>query len=179
MKVAVIGLGYVGLPLAAVLANTEGFEVTGIQRRSARSGWKIAVLNRGDATVNGIEPEVGRMVSEAVEKGTLRASDNFSEVEEADVVAITVQTPIDERRKPVLSHLEEESGLKAGKEFSLVHSYERITPGPMNTLSPITVPGGRYTMPWMRKFLPIVTWWSTWEREPIDVPAPITVSSPM
>ena len=165
MKVAVIGLGYVGLPLAAVLANTEGVEVTGIQRRSARSGWKIAALNRGDATVNGIEPEVGRMVSEAVEKGTLRASDNFSEVGEADVVAITVQTPIDERRKPVLSHLEdacidigvnmsagsliclestvppgtteyfvkpileEESGLKAGKEFSLVHSYERVTPG--------------------------------------------------
>ena len=55
----------------------------------------------------------------------------------------------------------------------------RMTPGPMNTLSPITVPGGRYTMPWMRQFLPIVTWWSTWEREPIDVPAPITVSSPM
>jgi UDP-N-acetyl-D-mannosaminuronate dehydrogenase len=77
--VAVIGLGYVGLPLAAVLANTEGFEVTDIQRRSVRSGWKIAVLNRGDATVNGIEPEVGRMVSEAVEKGTLRASDDFSE----------------------------------------------------------------------------------------------------
>ena len=165
LNVAVIGLGYVGLPLAAVLATTEGFEVTGIQRRSARSGWKIAALNRGDAPVNGIEPDVGRMVSEAVEKGTLRASDDFSEVRKADVVAITVQTPIDKRRKTVLSHLEdacieigahmregsliclestvppgtteyfvkpileEESGLKAGMGFSLVHSYERVTPG--------------------------------------------------
>ena len=165
MRVAVIGLGYVGLPLAAVLANTDGFEVTGIQRRSARSGWKIDALNRGEAPVNGIEPELGRMVVEAVEKGSLRASDEFTAVGEADVVAITVQTPIDERKKPVLSHLEdacieigarlregslvclestvppgtteyfvrpileEESGLKAGREFSLVHSYERVTPG--------------------------------------------------
>lgn len=165
MKVAVIGLGYIGLPLAALLANTEGFKVTGIQRRSARSGWKIDAVNRGKAPVNDIEPEVGRMVSEAVNNDTLRASDDFMEVGEADVVAITVQTPIDERKKPVLSHLEdacidigtklrkdtlvclestvppgtteyfvkpileEESGLKAGMEFSLVHSYERVTSG--------------------------------------------------
>jgi len=165
LKVAVIGLGYVGLPLAAVLANTDGFEVTGIQRRSARSGWKIDALNRGQAPVNGIEPEVRSLVSEAVKNGTLRATDDFTEVGEAEVVAITVQTPIDERKKPVLSHLEdacieigtnlcegtlvslestvppgtteyfvkpileEESGLRAGREFSLVHSYERVTPG--------------------------------------------------
>jgi UDP-N-acetyl-D-mannosaminuronic acid dehydrogenase len=65
LNVAVIGLWYVGLPLAAVLANTDGFEVTGIQRRSARSGWKIDAINRGEAPVNGIEPELGRMVVEA------------------------------------------------------------------------------------------------------------------
>ena len=165
MKVAVIGLGYVGLPLAAVLANTEGFNVTGIQRRSSRSGWKIDAVNRGEAPCKGIEPEIGKMVSDAVKKGTLRASDEFRDVGEANVVAITVQTPIDERKKPVLNHLEdacidigaylregalvclestvppgtteyfvkpvleEESGLKAGRGFSLVHSFERVTPG--------------------------------------------------
>jgi UDP-glucose 6-dehydrogenase len=40
-------MGYVGIPCAALLADVPGFRVTGIQRRSKRSGWKIDCLNGG------------------------------------------------------------------------------------------------------------------------------------
>ena len=46
MNIVVIGMGYVGIPCAALFADVPGFEVTGIQRRSERSGWKIEVLVR-------------------------------------------------------------------------------------------------------------------------------------
>ncbi len=45
IKVAVIGMGYVGIPIAELLADTDLFQVTGIQRRSKRSGWKIKFIN--------------------------------------------------------------------------------------------------------------------------------------
>lgn len=41
-KIVVIGMGYVGIPAAALFADVEGFSVVGIQRRSKRSGWKLA-----------------------------------------------------------------------------------------------------------------------------------------
>ncbi|MHA2462721.1 MAG: hypothetical protein ACXAEJ_15940, partial [Candidatus Thorarchaeota archaeon] len=44
-KIVVIGMGYVGIPCAALLAEVDGFDVTGLQRKSKRSGWKIEVLN--------------------------------------------------------------------------------------------------------------------------------------
>ncbi|RPJ58120.1 MAG: hypothetical protein EHM12_08445, partial [Dehalococcoidia bacterium] len=44
-KIAVIGMGYVGIPAAVLLADA-GYNVTGIQRRSTRSGWKIDWLNQ-------------------------------------------------------------------------------------------------------------------------------------
>ena len=46
-NIVVIGMGYVGIPMAALLADVDGFYVTGIQRRSERSGWKIDWLNQG------------------------------------------------------------------------------------------------------------------------------------
>jgi UDP-N-acetyl-D-mannosaminuronic acid dehydrogenase len=46
-NIVVIGMGYVGIPCAALLADVPGFRVTGIQRRSKRSGWKIDCLNGG------------------------------------------------------------------------------------------------------------------------------------
>lgn len=165
MNVAVVGLGYVGLPLATVLSHVKGVEVVGIQRRSARSGWKIDSINRGKTPINGDEPDLEMMVLEAVESGQLTATNNYGYIGEADAVLVTVQTPVDERKKPILTHLEEacerigqnlaidtlvslestvppgtteffakeileeESGLTAGKDFSLVYSYERVTPG--------------------------------------------------
>jgi hypothetical protein len=43
-NIVVIGMGYVGIPCAALLADVPGFSVTGIQRRSERAGWKIDCL---------------------------------------------------------------------------------------------------------------------------------------
>ncbi|MGY5877152.1 MAG: hypothetical protein RTU30_15480, partial [Candidatus Thorarchaeota archaeon] len=40
-KIVVIGMGYVGVPCAALLADVDGHEVIGLQRKSQRSGWKI------------------------------------------------------------------------------------------------------------------------------------------
>jgi len=47
VNIVVIGMGYVGIPCAALLADVPGFQVTGVQRRSERSGWKIECLNSG------------------------------------------------------------------------------------------------------------------------------------
>ena len=53
MKIVVFGMGYVGIPAAALFADVDGFEVIGVQRRSARSGWKIDALNRGENPIGG------------------------------------------------------------------------------------------------------------------------------
>jgi len=45
LEIAVIGMGYVGIPTAALFADVEGFNVIGVQRRSERSGWKIGEEN--------------------------------------------------------------------------------------------------------------------------------------
>src|SRR5665811_1232620 len=45
MKLVVVGMGYVGTPVAALFADVPSFKVTGMQRRSARSAWKIDALN--------------------------------------------------------------------------------------------------------------------------------------
>ena len=42
-NIVVIGMGYVGIPVAALFADVEGYSVTGLQRKSKRSGWKIDV----------------------------------------------------------------------------------------------------------------------------------------
>ena len=55
-KIVVIGMGYVGIPAAALLADVPGHKVTGIQRRSKRSGWKIEWINSGKNPFEGDEP---------------------------------------------------------------------------------------------------------------------------
>jgi len=55
-KIVVIGMGYVGIPAAALLADVNDFTVVGLQRRSKRSGWKIDFLNRGKNRIGGDEP---------------------------------------------------------------------------------------------------------------------------
>ena len=52
-KIVVIGMGYVGIPAAALFADVEGFTVVGIQRKSQRSGWKIDWLNQGKNPIGG------------------------------------------------------------------------------------------------------------------------------
>ncbi|MEA2076025.1 MAG: nucleotide sugar dehydrogenase [Euryarchaeota archaeon] len=164
-KVVVIGMGYVGIPAAALFADLEGFNVVGLQRRSQRSGWKIDLLNNGKNPIGGEEPGLSELIAKVVEKGTFRVTDDFSECKDADAILIDVQTPTDDEGVPhyeslrevsrqvgkhmkkgalvviestvapgtttniVQPLLEEESGLVAGRDFSLVFSYERVMVG--------------------------------------------------
>jgi UDP-N-acetyl-D-mannosaminuronic acid dehydrogenase len=98
-KICVIGPGIVGMPMAALLANarikigsTRPAEVVVIQRNSCFSGWKVEAINSGESTIGGIEPELNSVVSQLVSENLLRASHNYSELKDADVILICVQT---------------------------------------------------------------------------------------
>ncbi len=105
-KIAVVGMGYVGIPVAALLANA-GYDVTGIQRRSKRSGWKIDWLNEGRCPIGGNEPELPQMIQKAVAERRFRVIADYSAVSEADTVLIDVQTPTDADHIPRYESLEE------------------------------------------------------------------------
>lgn len=106
-NIAVIGMGYVGIPIAALLADTDIFKVTGIQRRSKRSGWKIDYLNQGKCPIKN-EPELPELISKVVkEKKTLSVTDNFSIIKDMDYVLIDVQTPTDDHHIPQYVSLKE------------------------------------------------------------------------
>ena len=94
LNIVVIGMGYVGIPCAALLADVPGFRVTGVQRRSPRSGWKIQCLNAGKSPFEGHEPGPAELIhSVVIEKGSLRVTDDYSVCRQADVILIEVQTP--------------------------------------------------------------------------------------
>jgi UDP-N-acetyl-D-mannosaminuronic acid dehydrogenase len=165
-KIAVFGMGYVGIPAAALLADVDGFDVTGIQRKSERSGWKIDYLNSGKNPIGGDEPGLAELVERVVlEKKSFRVTDDVTVVKEMDYILIDVQTPTDEDNVPryeslravskqvgenmkkgatviiestcapgttnflVQPILEEHSGMKAGEDFHLIFSYERVMVG--------------------------------------------------
>ena len=92
-KIVVIGMGYVGIPAAALLADVDGHNVVGIQRRSERSGWKIDCLNQGRNPIGGDEPGLSELIKKVVQKGTFYVTDDFSECRDADIILIDVQTP--------------------------------------------------------------------------------------
>jgi len=108
-KIVVVGMGYVGIPAAALLADVEGFNVVGIQRRSKRSGWKIDWLNEGKNPIGGDEPGLPELIEKVVKKGTFRVTDDFSECKDADVILIDVQTPTNEKGIPYYESLKEVS----------------------------------------------------------------------
>jgi UDP-N-acetyl-D-mannosaminuronic acid dehydrogenase len=98
-KIAVVGPGIVGMPMAALLAHAriqEGSSapatITVIQRNSVTSGWKVAAINSGRSPIGGIEPDLDRIVSEAVAAGLLSASHDYSAARDADVVLVCTQT---------------------------------------------------------------------------------------
>jgi UDP-N-acetyl-D-mannosaminuronic acid dehydrogenase len=166
MQISVVGMGYVGIPVAALLANVPGFDVTGIQRRSKRSGWKVDLLNAGKSPFDGNEPGLDELLQKVVEKETFRVTDDYSVISRIDTILIDVQTPTDgpDHQPSYLSLkevckeigtfmkrgvlivtestvapgttqnviqpiLERRSGMKAGQDFSLAYSYERVMPG--------------------------------------------------
>ena len=154
MKVCVIGLGYIGLPTAAMFANA-GLDVVGVDKKPQI----VEALNRGEVIIeeNGLE----EFIKNVVAGGHLKAA---LEPEVSDAYIISVPTPITEDKKADMRFVEsatkslvpllkkgdlvilestspigtvdqlmlpilEESGLKAGEDFSLGHSPERVIPG--------------------------------------------------
>ena len=98
-KIGVIGPGIVGMPMAALLANARikignnrPAEVVIIQRNSPFSGWKVDAINSGQSTIGGIEPGLDSIVAELVAQKLLSASYNYSELQDADVILVCVQT---------------------------------------------------------------------------------------
>lgn len=96
--VVVMGVGFVGAVMAAVVADTEDENgnptkfVIGMQRPSTRSYWKIPFLNRGLPPVQAEDPEVAPMIHRCVnEKKTLTATFTYDVLKLADVVVVDVQ----------------------------------------------------------------------------------------
>jgi len=96
-SVVVLGMGYVGLPLAVVLAEA-GYQVTGVDLDQS----KVDQLNRGVSYIDDVETS---HVSKLVKAGSLRATADFSAVKNADAVSICVPTPLRKTRDPDLSFI--------------------------------------------------------------------------
>ena len=97
--VVVMGLGFVGAVMAAVVADSTHNEtkesskfVIGMQRPSTRSFWKIPVLNRGVSPVEAEDPEVDKIIGRCVkEKKTLTATFTYDALTFADVLIVDIQ----------------------------------------------------------------------------------------
>lgn len=96
--VLVMGVGFVGAVMAAVVADVEDGKgnpskfVIGMQRPSTRSYWKIPMINQGISPINTEDPEVALMISRCVnEKKTLTATFTYEALKLADVVIVDVQ----------------------------------------------------------------------------------------
>lgn len=153
----VIGLGYVGLPLAVEKAKA-GYKTIGFDIQEKKVQW----VNEGHNYINDIEDsDLEGMVKE----GKLKATSDYSFINDTDVICICVPTPLDIHQQPDLSYIkksiesitkflhqgmliilesttypgtteeivkpifEKESGLKCGQDFFLAFSPERIDPG--------------------------------------------------
>jgi UDP-N-acetyl-D-glucosamine dehydrogenase len=155
-RVGVLGLGYVGLPLAVEFARA-GFAVTGIDIDES----KVAQINAGDSYVLDV---AAAELAPLAEAGRLRATTDFSALRELDTVNICVPTPLRKTRDPDMSYIDaacrhlachlhpgmliilesttypgtteefvlpmlEQSGLRVGQDFFLCFSPERVDPG--------------------------------------------------
>src|SRR5215469_1242330 len=96
-RVGVVGLGYVGLPLAVEFAQ-KGFEVVGIDLNEK----KCASVNAGESYIGDIPSAV---LSPLTKKGLLRATTDFSELLTLDTVNIAVPTPLRKTKDPDMSFI--------------------------------------------------------------------------
>lgn len=96
-RVSVVGLGYVGLPLAVEFARA-GFRVTGIDVTSA----KVDQINAGESYIPDIP---GQVVNELVSEGLLSATTDYSALQDADAISICVPTPLRKTKDPDMSYV--------------------------------------------------------------------------
>jgi UDP-N-acetyl-D-glucosamine dehydrogenase len=155
-RIGIIGLGYVGLPLAVEFSKA-GFEVTGFDVDLV----KVDAINKGQSYIGDVSSED---VAAASKAGKLSATADMSRLHDMDAIDICVPTPLRKTRDPDLSYVVlavdavraqlragqlvilesttypgttdevvqpalEEGGLKAGKDFHLAFSPERVDPG--------------------------------------------------
>ena len=93
-KIGVIGMGYVGIPSAALFADVPQYmRVIGFQRESQTSGYKIAMLNRGENPLKGEEPGLAELLQKVVTSGKFSCTSDFSIISDLDAVTLTIQTP--------------------------------------------------------------------------------------
>ncbi len=98
-KIGVIGPGIVGMPMASLLANAQikigsdiPAKVVVVQRKSVNSGWKVDAINNGKSVIGGIEPDLDRITKSASDAGTLSATSDYTNLSDADVILVSVQT---------------------------------------------------------------------------------------
>ncbi len=155
-RIAIIGMGYVGLPLAVCIAKI-GFEVVGIDVSEER----VAQINLGESYINDVANDE---LQPLVQQGKIKASTDTSALKLADVIIICVPTPLSKNRDPDISYIRksaeaiaahlragqlvtlesttypgtteevllpilQQSGLTVGEDFFIAHSPERVDPG--------------------------------------------------
>jgi UDP-N-acetyl-D-mannosaminuronic acid dehydrogenase len=93
-KIGVLGMGYVGIPAAALFADCDEFDlVLGFQRDSKTSGYKIEMLNRGESPLKGEEPGLEDLLKKVVDARKFICTSDFSRIRELDAVTLAIQTP--------------------------------------------------------------------------------------
>src|SRR5271163_3832989 len=122
-RVGVIGLGYVGLPLAMEFTKA-GFSVTGIDIQPS----KVAQLNRGESYVQDVPADT---VEKWVSGGKFRATSDFSVISDLDTVNIAVPTPLRKTKDPDMSYI-----VSACQETA-----KYLAPGKLVILESTTYPG--------------------------------------
>ena len=122
-RIGVIGQGYVGLPLAIVMAEA-GFDVTGYDVVAD----KVASLNEGRSYIGDIPDE---RLQAQLETGLYRARTSFDDLADADIISICVPTPLSKTRDPDISFIVESSESVA----------KRLRPGQLIVLESTTYPG--------------------------------------
>lgn len=143
--VVVMGVGFVGAVMAAIVADTVDDKgqpskfVIGMQRPSARSFWKIPMLNRGVSPVKAEDPEVDPMIARCVnEKKTLIATYTYEVLKLADVVVVDVQC---DYLKAELGNVRSGQTDMAALEASLGVIAEHIPPEALVLIETTVAPG--------------------------------------
>jgi UDP-N-acetyl-D-mannosaminuronic acid dehydrogenase len=133
-KIGVIGMGYVGIPAAALLADSPQFDhVYGFQRDSPSSGYKIAMLNRGESPLKGEEPGLEELLRKVVAAGKFHCTSDFSKIADLDAVTLSIQTPFLNKE----DLLPDFSALKDG----IRHVGRHLKPGMLVVLESTITPG--------------------------------------